>query len=339
MLFLHPYKTNTYHIFMKLTEPLHFAPRLKSVIWGGDKIAAFKNLRTDIEHIGESWEVSAIPGHESVVDCGPLKGRRLTELTATYGAGLLGSETVRLFGPEFPLLVKIIDAAGNLSVQVHPDDALALRRHNSKGKTEMWHVIDTSPGARIFVGFNRALSPDEYRRMVADGTIMDAVAAYDSAPGDTYFIPAGRIHAIGAGNLLVEIQESSDITYRIFDYNRRDADGNPRELHTDLAADALDFSVLPGYRNKPLPETDRETVSLVRCPYFNVVRHEIDGDDLPLGNDSRSMMILTGLEGSAAITWPGGETRLNSGDTLLLPAAMAPVTARGHATFIAVTLA
>lgn len=322
---------------MKLTEPLHFAPRLKSVIWGGDKIASFKRIHTDIGHIGESWEVSAVKGHESVVDTGCLKGQKLTDITAACGADLLGTEVVARFGNEFPLLVKIIDAAGDLSVQVHPDDELARERHGCKGKTEMWHIIDTSPGAKIHVGLRRGITPADYRRLVARNKIMDVIACYDSAAGDTYFIPAGRIHAIGAGNLLIEIQESSDITYRIYDYDRRDAEGRPRELHTELAADAIDYSVLPDYRGEPLPATGRENMPLAVCDYFNVVRHDIDGS-LALGNDSRSMMILMCIGGSSVVSYPGGEMSLDSGDTLLLPASMGPATVSGCASVVSVTV-
>lgn len=322
---------------MKLKEPLHFAPHLKSAIWGGDKIASLKKIHTDVTNIGESWEVSAIPGFVSVVDRGELKGLTLTELTRRFGADLLGSYVADRYDNEFPLLVKFIDAAGDLSVQVHPGHELALSRHGCKGKTEMWHVIHASEGAKIHLGFKRDVSPDEFNNLVAENRVMEVIDTYQSAPGDTFFIPAGRIHAIGAGNLLVEIQESSDITYRIYDYDRRDAKGNPRELHPDLAAEAIDYTVSPTYRTAPLPQPCRETKPLVNCNCFNVARHDIDGT-LHLGNDDRSMMILMGIEGTAAITYPGGQMLLPAGDTLLLPASLGPASATGPATIISVTI-
>lgn len=215
---------------MELKEPLHFSPYLKSVIWGGEAIAPFKGIVTDQKSIGESWEISAVPGKVSVVDRGTFKGKSFTELIEEFGPALVGGKVYETYGKNFPLLIKIIDAKDNLSVQVHPDDELAEKRHHCPGKTEMWHIIDTAPGAKIYVGLKQSITPDEYEHRVADNTIMDVIDSYDSAPGDTFFLPAGRIHAIGAGNLLAEIQETSDITYRIYDYDRRDADGNPRLL-------------------------------------------------------------------------------------------------------------
>ena len=234
-----------------LDRPIHFAPYLKSVIWGGERIAPYKGILTDQSSIGESWELSAVPGHVSVVDRGPFAGKSLTDLIAGYKEDLVGREIYRRFGTAFPLLIKFIDARADLSVQVHPDDELAARRHHCPGKTEMWHVIETAPDAKIYVGLKDRLTPDDYERRVADNTIMDVIDAYASRPGDTFFLPAGRIHAIGAGNLLAEIQETSDITYRIYDYDRRDKDGKPRELHTAEARDAIDYTVYPDYKSHP----------------------------------------------------------------------------------------
>ena len=318
-----------------LTLPIHFAPYLKEVIWGGDKIAPLKNIATSLTSIGESWEISAVPGHESIVDEGPLKGRKLTDLCREYGAGLLGTAVTERYGTDFPLLIKIIDAARDLSVQVHPDDELAMKRAGTRGKTEMWHVLSTEPGARIHVGLRRKLTSDELMKLVEEKQIMDAVASYESKPGDTFFIPAGRIHAIGAGNLLVEIQESSDITYRLYDYDRRGADGKPRELHLAEARDAIDYTVIADYRNAPLRHEATET--LVDCPMFTTVRHEITGD-LPLGNDSRSFMVVINLGDDAHLTWQGGETTLRRGNSLLLPASMSEMTVCGPATLLAVTV-
>ncbi|MGN0207202.1 MAG: type I phosphomannose isomerase catalytic subunit, partial [Muribaculaceae bacterium] len=224
-------------------KPLRFETYLKPVIWGGDKIAAFKGVECGRHDIGESWEISGVPGHESIVATGENKGLSLPEVIEKYKGDLVGWNVYRRFGNEFPLLIKLIDAKSNLSLQVHPDDNLARRRHNSLGKTEMWYIIDTDADARILAGMSKEIDADEYVRRVEDNTILDVVAEHNSHPGDLFFLPAGRIHAICAGNLLAEIQETSDITYRVYDYGRVDAYGRPRELHVDLAKDAIDYKV------------------------------------------------------------------------------------------------
>ena len=204
---------------------------LKPVLWGGDKLVAFKRLPSQEVPIGESWELSAMPGRESIVADGKDRGMTLTQLVQRYGAELVGEDVYRCYGDHFPLLIKFIDAKRDLSIQVHPDEEMARRRHNSLGKNEMWYILDADKGALIHTGFKRSITAEEFDRLLADGTILDVVNATESKPGDIFYIPAGQIHTIGAGNLLVEIQQSSDITYRVWDYNRRDADGNLRELH------------------------------------------------------------------------------------------------------------
>ncbi|WP_290391676.1 type I phosphomannose isomerase catalytic subunit, partial [Paramuribaculum intestinale] len=198
---------------------------------------------TDQTQIGESWEISAVPGHVSVVDRGPLAGQSLTELIDTYGADLVGRHIYERYGSAFPLLIKLIDAKAYLSVQVHPDDDLAARRHNgSLGKTEMWYSILPAEGAYLYAGFSRRLDADSFRSAVADNSIIDSLRRHDTRPGDVFFLPAGRIHSIGRGNFVLEIQEASDITYRIYDYDRRDAQGNPRQLHIEESVGAIDFN-------------------------------------------------------------------------------------------------
>lgn len=323
---------------MELKEPLHFSPYLKSVIWGGEAIAPFKGIVTDQKSIGESWEISAVPGKVSVVDRGAFKGKSLTELIEGFGPALVGGKVYETYGKNFPLLIKIIDAKDNLSVQVHPDDELAEKRHHCPGKTEMWHIIDTAPGAKIYVGLKQPITPDEYERRVADNTIMDVIDSYDSAAGDTFFLPAGRIHAIGAGNLLAEIQETSDITYRIYDYDRRDADGNPRELHTEQARDAIDYTVYPDYKNAPVPVGEAD-VDLVNCRHFDVRRILLDNTiDLPMNHTRDSFMIVMCLAGEASLKY-GAEGRtetIRQGDTLLFPACLGNITAIGTATLLQV---
>ncbi len=323
---------------MELKEPLHFSPYLKSVIWGGETIAPFKGIVTDQKSIGESWEISAVPGKVSVVDRGTFKGRSLTELIEVFGPALVGGKVYETYGKNFPLLIKIIDAKDNLSVQVHPDDELAEKRHHCPGKTEMWHIIDTAPGAKIYVGLKQQITPDEYERRVADNTIMDVIYSYDSAPGDTFFLPAGRIHAIGAGNLLAEIQETSDITYRIYDYDRRDADGNPRQLHTEQARDAIDYTVYPNYKNEPAPAGVAD-VDLVNCKHFDVRRILLDNaENLPMNHTRNSFMIVMCLAGEAILGYgsEGKTTTIKQGDTLLFPAVLGNLTASGTGTLLQV---
>lgn len=313
--------------------PLLFTPYLKSVIWGGDKICTYKGLDTHLDGIGESWEISAVPGHESVVAEGEYKGSDIAELAARYGEALLGKRSVARYGRVFPLLIKLIDATANLSVQVHPDDALARKRHNSLGKTEMWYIIATEPGARIYSGLNRELTPGLYTRMVAEGTFAEAIAAHTSRPGDVFFLPAGRVHAIGAGNLLAEIQESSDITYRIYDYDRRDADGNARELHTELAKDAIDYKVWPDYRT-PAPDPAEPDAIITECDHFTSRRVIVAGDENELRRDADSFMVVMCVAGEATLSWDKGSTRLHTGTTALLPASLPAVTVSGQATLL-----
>lgn len=319
------------------TQVLHFAPYLKSVIWGGERIAPFKGIATDQTCIGESWEISAVPGHVSTVDRGPLKGKSLSELINEHGAELVGEKIYRQFGENFPLLIKLIDARDDLSVQVHPDDNLAQKRHSCPGKTEMWHIIDTAPDAKIYVGLKEEITPGDYERRVADNSIMDVIAAYDSAPGDTFFLPAGRIHAIGAGNLLAEIQETSDITYRIYDYDRRDKDGNPRQLHTAEARDAIDYTVHLDYRSSS------EGSLLADCDYFVVNNIKPDGNIVVLPHTRDSFTIVMCLDGEAEITCSTDEAnperqtlRIKQGETLLFPATLHLITATGKCNLLSV---
>lgn len=319
-----------------LDKPFHFAPYLKSVIWGGERIAPYKGIETEQTSIGESWELSAVPGHVSVVDRGSYKGKTLTELIDEFGAQLVGEEIYRKFGTAFPLLIKIIDAKADLSVQVHPDDELAEKRHHCPGKTEMWHIIDTAPDAKIYVGLKEEITPDDYEKRVADNTIMDVIAAYDSKPGDTFFLPAGRIHAIGAGNLLAEIQETSDITYRIYDYDRRDKDGNPRELHTAEARDAIDYTVYPDYKSHP------EDSLLADCSHFITRKFTpAEGEETLIPHDRKSFTIIICLDGETEIAYQTqsgdkGSVKIARGETWLFPAVLSNLAASGKSEILSV---
>jgi len=314
--------------------PLKFRPILKSAIWGGEKIAPFKNIVTDQEKIGESWEISGVKGNESIVANGPDTGLTLTEMIEKYGADLVGERNIQQFGTTFPLLIKIIDAAGDLSLQVHPDDKLAQKRHGSLGKTEMWYIVDTDPDAVICAGLSKEITPEEYAEKVADNTLMDVVAHHKSSPGDVFFLPAGRIHSIGAGNLLVEVQETSDITYRIYDFGRVDAKtGKPRELHVDLAKDAIDYTVYPNYVTQPSKSIDG-IADLIHCSHFEVYRLDIDGKKnfYPKRN---SFSTFTCIDGDLTVTDDrNNSVTLQRGESLLIPAMATKISVTGKGVII-----
>ena len=258
--------------------PLKFEPILKNVLWGGSEICRFKQLEVQESGIGESWEVSQVPGSVSVVANGSLKGKSLTELMDVAPEALLGKKIFKRFGMKFPLLVKFIDAQDDLSIQVHPNDALASKRHNSFGKTEMWYVIDSKPGSKLISGFSQQIDAEEYTRRIADNTIEDVLQTHEAVSGDVFFLPAGRVHAIGAGLFIAEIQQSSDITYRLYDYNRKDAQGNGRELHTELAKDAIDYKLYDNLQTKYIP-LENDLTPLVSCSYFTTNRIHLKADE------------------------------------------------------------
>ena len=318
-------------------KPFKFEPYLKSVLWGGEKIAKYKGIVTDQHNIGESWEISGVDGHESVVAEGDDKGLNLRQIIEKYKGDLVGNAVYAKYGDTFPLLVKIIDAKGDLSVQVHPDDTLAKARHNSYGKTEMWYIIDAEEGAPIYAGLSKQITPEEYEKLVADNAIMDVIARHDSHAGDLFFLPAGRIHAIGAGNLLAEIQQTSDITYRVYDFDRRDANGNPRELHTEQAKDAIDYTVYPEYKSE-YDRNGKNATPLVKCQYFDVKREIIDGVST-IDASTDSFMIIMCLDGEATITDNlGGVTHVKKGESILVPAVITSMKAEGNATFMTSTV-
>lgn len=314
--------------------PLKFRPILKSVIWGGEKIAPFKGIETEQDHIGESWEVSGVPSNPSIVDNGPDAGKTLPEVLEKYKEALVGKAVYERYGNTFPLLVKIIDAAGDLSLQVHPDDALAQKRHNSLGKTEMWYIVDTDPDAVICAGLTKNITPDEYVEKVNDNTLMDVVAHHKSHPGDVFFLPAGRIHSIGAGNLLVEVQETSDVTYRIYDFGRVDAKtGKPRELHVEEAKDAIDYTVHPSYVTEAGPETDGKS-RLVECDHFGVYRLNIDGCRV-FHPTHGSFTIFTCIEGDFTVTDNNANSvSLKKGESMLIPAITTEIKVEGKGAIV-----
>ena len=311
---------------------------LKPVLWGGDKLVTFKGLPPCDEPIGESWELSAMPGRESVVDEGDDKGLTLTQLVERYGADLVGDAVYHRYGNRFPLLIKLIDAKRDLSIQVHPDDEMAQRRHGCSGKNEMWYILHADEGAVIRTGFNVPMTSEGLDRHLADGTILDVINATESQDGDVFFIPAGQIHTIGAGNMLVEIQQSSDITYRVWDYNRCDVNGVLRPLHVQEAHEALDYAARNGH------VTDFSCIGpgvtrLLKTPEFDVFRVDVEDDlsqELP---EHHSFVAMVCIEGDATIGARCMSTvRVSRGETVLVPAIAAGVSIRGTARLLVATI-
>lgn len=304
--------------------PLLFQPNLHTVVWGGNRICAYKGLDQQLDHIGESWEVSAVPTSRSIVANGYWAGRDLVTVVDEMPDEILGTSVSRQYGGKMPLLVKFIDSAKPLSIQVHPNDEMARREHGKSGKTEMWYVIDAQPGSFLYAGFNQEITPEEYKRRVADGTITEVLAKHEVKRGDVFYLPAGRVHAIGSGILLTEVQQSSDVTYRIFDYNRPGLDGKPRELHTELAAQALNFHVEDEYRTIYREETNAANL-VIDSPFFSVrvskVTHPFHRNLLKYD----SFVISVCIQGDCKIKIrsTGDEIVLRSGNSCLIPAAIA----------------
>lgn len=306
--------------------PLKFEPILKQTLWGGDKIISFKQLNDTRTEVGESWEISAVEGSESIVAEGPDKGMTLTEVLSKYREELLGEANYARFGVKFPLLVKFIDARQDLSIQVHPSDELAKKRHNSMGKTEMWYVIGADKGAKLRSGFSEQITPKEYKDRVYNNTITEVLQEYDIQPGDVFFLPAGRVHSIGAGAFIAEIQQTSDITYRIYDFDRKDAKGNARELHTDLAREAINFEVLDDYRTQ-YDVVENEPIELVACPYFTTSLYDMTEEITCDYSELDSFVIFVCVEGSCTLyDNEKNEVSFKAGETFLMPASTQEVT-------------
>lgn len=305
--------------------PLKFEPILKQILWGGDKIVPFKHLQSDLKGVGESWEVSGVANNESVVANGPDKGLTLNQMVRKYRDELVGESNYSRFGDSFPLLIKFIDAKQDLSIQVHPDDVLAKKRHNSKGKTEMWYIIDADKGAKLRSGFSESITPKEYKERVHNDTITDVLQEYEIKAGDVFFLPAGRIHSIGAGAFIAEIQQTSDVTYRIYDFNRTDDKGNKRELHTELAREAINYEVLDDYRTNYELETN-EPIELVACPYFTTSIYDMTEEISCDYSELDSFVIFICVNGSCMIIDnEKNEISLAAGETVLLPASIQDV--------------
>lgn len=300
--------------------PLKFQPILKSIIWGGNDISKFKNLENIEDGIGESWEISAVEDNVSVIKNGELAGKPLDVLINEAKEQLVGEKVYAKFGNKFPLLIKFIDAQDDLSIQVHPDDELAEKRHNSFGKTEMWYVVKAKPDAFIISGFKDKITPEQYLEKVEDNTFTDALQKHMVKEGDVYFLPAGRVHAIGSGCFIAEIQQTSNITYRIYDYNRKDAQGKGRELHTELAKDAIDYTVYDSYETEYKTEKDN-LVELVSCEYFTTNLLYLDKQFEQNISDIDSFIVYMCLEGSCILEDDKqNKITIEQGETILIPA-------------------
>lgn len=315
-------------------KPFRFTPLLKQTLWGGHRIVPFKKLESNLENVGESWEISGIPGRETIVDGGPYHGKGLNELIAELKEKLVGEANYTRFGNEFPLLIKFIDTELPLSIQVHPTDEIAHKHGKERGKTEMWYMMESAPDASILVGLKKKITPEQYKAMVANDTIVDAIGHYNVKEGDCFFLPAGRIHGIGKGCFLTEIQQTSDITYRIYDFKRRDKDGNYRQLHIHEAAESIDYTVESNCSVTYVP-TKNQGVSLIQCPYFKTILYQVD-EPLTIDLSSLDSFIITIItQGGGSFTDNEGNTEhVQAGDTLLFPATTSQLKIEGCMKFL-----
>ena len=301
--------------------PLKFIPILKDKIWGGQKLKTILNKDfSPLPNAGESWEISGVEGNISVVDNGFLKGNTLNEVLEIYMGDLVGDKVYDRYGNEFPLLIKFIDANDVLSIQVHPDDELAQKRHNSNGKTEMWYIVQADEGASLISGFSRKVTREEYLKYLNEKKLEDILMKHEVKPGDVFFIPAGRVHAIGKGILLAEIQQTSDVTYRIYDFDRKDDSGKTRELHTELALDAIDYEYHEDLRTDYEPEMNK-SVNVVSCDYFKTNFLEFDRTIEKDFYGLDSFLIYMCIEGEFDISYgKEGSLTVKKGETVLVPA-------------------
>ena len=302
--------------------PLKFVPVYKRHIWGGERLKTVLNKNYPTKTCAESWELSGVSGDVSVVSNGFLEENNLQELIEVYMGDLVGDKVYERFGIEFPILVKFIDAHDDLSIQVHPDDEMAAKRHNAYGKTEMWYVMEAEANSKLIVGFNQKMDKEKYMQALNDKKLKEIMNFENVSAGDVFFIPAGRVHAIGKNILLAEIQQTSDVTYRIYDWDRVDTDGNPRQLHTELAVDAIDYSLHNEYKT-PYIKPVQGTTKLVDCQYFttNIVRLE-----QPMSKDYKdldSFVIYICTSGACSINWNTADSvQISKGETVLLPAVL-----------------
>lgn len=311
--------------------PLQFIPILKERIWGGTKLNTVLKKPIISEITGESWELSAVEGDVSIVYNGNLKGKTLTEIIDEFPNELLGTEVYKKFGKEFPLLFKYLDAREDLSIQVHPNDELAKKRHNSFGKTEMWYVMQADENARIIVGFKENSSKEEYIKSLEDKTLLTILDSKKAEKGDVFFLETGTVHAIGAGLLVAEIQQTSDITYRIYDFDRIDAKGNKRELHIDLALDAINYNKVN--TQKKYSEEVNKSNKVVDCKYFTTNLITLNGNE-KCNNNGKSFIVYMCTEGEFEIEIDNEIYSYTLGDTVLIPASLLNYNLSGNASLL-----
>lgn len=304
--------------------PIKFTPILQHKIWGGNKLKAQFGKVSDVENIGESWELSGVENHTSVVSNGVLQGLSIVDLIKKYTVDLVGEKTYKQFGASFPLLFKFIDAAEDLSIQLHPNDTLAKERHNSFGKTEMWYVLDTDKDAQLYAGFNQQLDKKSYVEAFDKGRILDVLHIDKVRKGDAFFIEVGTVHAIGKGILIAEIQQTSDVTYRIYDWDRTDDNGDSRELHTDLAMEALDFSKVGSCKLNYNNEVNIPN-EIYNCKYFTTNKLILDKGLIRDISSIDSFIVYMCIEGNTLITVNNRTEEIRKGETFLIPAAASQV--------------
>lgn len=311
--------------------PLQFSPILKERIWGGEKLKTILNKSIVSKITGESWELSTVEGDVSVVANGALKGKSLMELIDETPNEILGTKVYERFGKQFPLLFKYLDAREDLSIQVHPNDALAKVRHNSFGKTEMWYVLQADTDARIIVGFKEDSGKEEYLKHLNDKTLVSILDDVKAKTGDVFFLETGTVHAIGAGLVVAEIQQTSDITYRLYDFDRKDAQGNTRELHVDLALDAINYNKVDTQKKY---ETKTNTSNVVvDCPYFRTNFIPLE-DKVAVSKSGETFTVYMCVEGSFEIEYDGFKQSYIKGDTVLVPAAINTFMLTGKASIL-----
>lgn len=315
--------------------PLLFEPIFKDRIWGGTQLKSLLNKNIPNPTTGESWELSSIEGDVSIVKNGILKGKSLTDLLETYPSEILGTKVYEQFGNQFPLLFKFLDAREDLSIQLHPNDELAKKRHNSFGKTEMWYVMQADPGAKLIVGFKKNSSPEEYLKHLENKTVVSLLDEIPVQKGDVFFLETGTIHAIGAGTVIAEIQQTSDITYRICDFDRKDANGNTRELHNDLALEAINYQVVSA--KKEYSKEENTSNIAVDCPYFTTSVLPLHGE-VDKKNNGDSFRVYMCTEGAFSIVSQQATFSYKKGDTVLLPAIISDYQLVGLATLLEISI-
>lgn len=311
--------------------PLQFQPILKDRIWGGTKLKTYLNKPITSEITGESWEISTVENDVSVIAIGFFKGKSLNELINEFPEEVLGTKVYKRFGKQFPLLFKYLDAREDLSIQVHPNDKLAKSRHNSFGKTEMWYVMQADDDAQLIIGFKEKSSSEQYLKSLENNSIIDILDAKKVKQGDVFFLETGTVHAIGAGTIIAEIQQTSDITYRIYDFDRVDANGNTRELHVDLALDAINYNVVEA--QKEYSKVENVSNEMVSCQYFTTNFIPLDGE-MRFDKNKESFSVYMCVDGSFELIYEEEKYDYKTGDTILIPAEITEFEIKGKASVL-----